>query len=321
MADTGAWVHDSRPRELVTTLGPKGRGELGVILPHEHVFLDFRTWESPGHGAAETEEVVRRVAPEISRARTAGVTAIVEPTTLGVGRRADVLAAVSEATEMPLVAPTGVYREPWIPPWVHDAVPSELSDWMTGELLGEIEGTGVRAGWIKVSAGDDGLTETETKVLRAAAKAAVATNAVVGSHTVRGRVVLEQLDILEAAGLSPERFVWIHVQREPDFSLHLEAARRGAWLEYDGIGRRRMPQGPDNAFVRLVTDALHRGLADRLLLSGDMLGYDASLPNGGAIEPYSYLCEAFLSKLVTAGVDDVTMRRLTVENPFDAFAR
>ncbi len=321
MDDTGARVQDSRPRELVTTLGPKGRGELGVILPHEHVFLDFRTWESPGHGAAETEEVVRRVAPEISRARTAGVTAIVEPTTLGVGRRADILAAVSEATEMPLVAPTGVYREPWIPPWVHDAVPSELSDWMTGELLGEIEGTGVRAGWIKVSAGDDGLTETETKVLRAAAKAAVSTNAVVGSHTVRGRVVLEQLDILEAAGLSPECFVWIHVQREPDFSLHLEAARRGAWLEYDGIGRRRMPQGPDNAFVGLVTDALHRGLADRLLLSGDMLGYDASLPNGGEVEPYSYLCETFLSKLVTAGVDDVTMRRLTVENPFDAFAR
>lgn len=321
MNGAGVRTQDSRPRELVTTMGPKGRGELGMILPHEHVFLDFRTWESPGHGAAETEEVVRRVAPEISRARTAGVTAIVEPTPLGVARRADVLAAVSEATGMPLVAPTGVYREPWIPPWVHDAVPSELRDWMIGELLGEIEGTGVRAGWIKVSAGDDGLTETETKVLRAAAKAAVATNALVGSHTVRGRVVLEQLDILEAAGLSPERFVWIHVQREPDFSLHLEAARRGAWLEYDGIGRRRMPQGPDDAFVGLVTDALHRGLADRLLLSGDMLGYDASLPNGGEVEPYSYLYETFLPKLVAAGVDDVTVRRLTVENPFDAFAR
>ena len=118
----------SRPWELVNTLGPKGRGELGVILPHEHVFLDLRTWESPEHGAAEKEDVVRRVAPEISRARKAGVTAIVEPTTLGVGRRADVLAAVSEATGMPLVAPTGVYREPWIPPWVRHAAPEELRD-------------------------------------------------------------------------------------------------------------------------------------------------------------------------------------------------
>jgi phosphotriesterase-related protein len=128
MSGTGGWVQEDRPRELVTTLGPKGRGELGVILPHEHVFLDLRTWESPEHGAAETEEVVRRVALEISQARAIPVTAIVEPTTVGVGRRADVLAAVSEATGMPLVAPTGVYREPWIPPWVHHAAPEELRD-------------------------------------------------------------------------------------------------------------------------------------------------------------------------------------------------
>ncbi len=310
-----------RNRHLITTLGPKGREEVGAILPHEHVFLDLRTWESPGHGAAEPAKVVRRVAPEISRAQTAGVTAIVEPTTLGVGRRADVLKAVSEATGMPLVAPTGVYREPWIPPWVHAAGAGRLRDWMVGELEGEIEGTGVRAGWIKVSAGDDGLTETETKVLRAAAKAAVAANATIGSHTIKGEVALVQLDLLESEGLPPGRFVWIHAQREPDVSLHREVARRGAWLEYDGIGRRRMPQGSEDRFVWLVLKALDSGLEDRLLLSGDMLGFDAALPDGGEIEPYAYLVETFLPKLVAAGAGEQTIRRLTSDNPFDAFAR
>src|SRR4028119_55503 len=106
-----------------------------------------------------------------------------------------------------------------------------------GERDGDIEGTGWRAGWIKVSAGEEGLTETETKVLRAAAEAAAATNAAIGSHTVRGRVAMEQLDVLEAAGLSPERFVWTHAQRERDFSLHLEAARRGGWPGRVGAGR------------------------------------------------------------------------------------
>src|SRR4028119_2188213 len=60
-----------------------------------------------------------------------------------------------------------------------------------GERDGDIEGTGWRAGWIKVSAGDEGLTETETKVLRAAAEAAAATNAAIGSHNVRGRGAAE----------------------------------------------------------------------------------------------------------------------------------
>ena len=62
-------------------------------------------------------------------------------------------------------------REPWIPPWARDASEDELADWMAGELQGGIEESGVQAGWIKLSAGDDGLTACETKVLRAAARA------------------------------------------------------------------------------------------------------------------------------------------------------
>lgn len=313
-------MSEARERRLVTTLGEMGRGELGLILPHEHVFLDLRTWESPGHGEADAAEVIRRVDPEISRARAVGVTAIVEPTTIGVGRRADILRAVSEASGMPLVAPTGVYREPWVPPWAHAVDEGGLRDVMIGELAGEIEGTGVRAGWIKVSASDEGLTETETRILRAAAEAAVATGATVGSHTIRGRVALEQLDILEKGGLHPGRFVWIHAQREPNVALHREIARRGAWIEYDGIGRRRMPQGSDERFVLLVKKVLDAGLADRLLLSGDMLGYDSSLPDGGEIEPYAYLPQTFLPKLATE-VGAESVRRLTHTNPFDAFAR
>jgi hypothetical protein len=55
----------------------------------------------------------------------------------------------------------------------------------------------VQAGWIKLSAGDDGLTPTETKILRAAARAAKATGSVIGSHTIGGLVVRDQLDILD----------------------------------------------------------------------------------------------------------------------------
>jgi phosphotriesterase-related protein len=51
------------------------------------------------------------------------------------------------------------------------------------------------------------------------------------------------------------------------------------------------------------------------------LCYDASLPDGGQVEAYTHLCETFLPKLIAAGVEEVTVRRLTVDNPFDAFAR
>ena len=85
--------------------------------------------------------------------------------------------------------PTGIYREPWVPAWAHAASEDVLALWMQRELEGEIERTGVQAGWIKLSVGDDGITPCEAKILRAAARASLATGAVIGSHTIRGRVV------------------------------------------------------------------------------------------------------------------------------------
>jgi phosphotriesterase-related protein len=86
-----------------------------MILPHEHVFVDLRTPDQPGYAEAETDAVVRLMAPEIERIKKLGVTALVECSTGGVGRRADIDLAVSLATDFPIVVPTGNYREPWIP--------------------------------------------------------------------------------------------------------------------------------------------------------------------------------------------------------------
>ena len=305
-------------RNLVTTLGRMGEEAAGTILPHEHVFVDLRTPDHPEHGRAQTPEVVEVMTPELRRARAAGIGAIVEASTLGVGRRADILRAVSEAARVALVVPTGVYREPWIPDWAHAAGETELREWMTGELQGEIEGSGVQAGWIKLSGGDDGLTACETKILRAAAAAGAATNAVIGSHTIRGRVVQDQLDIIEKAGYTPERFIWIHTQAEPDFGLHLAMARRGVWLEYDAIGS---DQFDDEFFVQQIQRILAAGLGDHLLLSHDRGWYDPALPGGGTPKAYTYLSEQLLPKLRAAGVDEETIQQLTHTNPFRAFAR
>src|SRR5215470_10527467 len=142
---------------LITTLGPRRADELGMILPHEHVFVDLRTPDQPGYAQADAADVVALMAPEIERARAAGVAAIVDCAPVGVGRRADILRAVSEATGFPLVVPTGIYREPWIPDWAQASSEDALYEWMLGELNGQIEQSGVPAGFIKLSAGDGGI--------------------------------------------------------------------------------------------------------------------------------------------------------------------
>jgi phosphotriesterase-related protein len=195
-----------------------------------------------------------------------------------------------------------------------------LAIWMQRELQGEIERTSVQAGWIKLSAGDDGITPCEAKILRAATRASLATGAVMGSHTIRGRVVADQLDIIERMEQSPRRFIWIHAQAEPDFVLNLEMASRGAWIEYDGIGG---PGGDesDRFYIDRILRMLDAGFGDQVMLSMDRGWYDPALPGGGTPKPFTHLSEVFLPKLAAAGVDTATIRKLTCDNPFRAFAR
>jgi phosphotriesterase-related protein len=301
---------------LHTTLGPKRADELGMILPHEHVFVDLRTPDQPGYAEAEAGDVVRLMAPQVEAARARGITAIVECSTGGVGRRADLDLAVSLATGMPIVVPTGNYREPWIPGWVARASEKELEEFMYREMTEGMDGTAVLAAWIKISAGDDGITRLEERILRAAARAAQKTGAIIGSHTIKGRVVMEQLDIIEAEGYRADRFISIHTQAEPDFGLNLAVAERGAWIEYDNIGNT-----DDAEMADRIVRVLDAGKATQFLLSHDRGWYDPAQPGGGVPKPYTHLTDVMLPMMRDRGVNDDTIRQLTVSNPFNAYAR
>ena len=301
---------------LFTTLGPKQADDVGIILPHEHLFVDLGPVEDASYLHADVDEAVAVMGPEVEKIKSQGVTALVECTPVGVGRRADIDLAISLATNFPVVLPTGIYREPWVPQWVRDADEAALVEWMVQELEQGIEDTNVRAAWIKVGSTDDGVTAQERKILRAAARAGRQTGAVIGSHTVRGAVAREQVTIVEEAGYSASRFIWIHTQAEPDFALHLEMARRGVWVEYDGIGGR-----PDEWFVDAVQRLLDAGFGKQLLLSQDRGWYDPSKPSGGVVQPFTHLLDKFLPKLRAAGCDESTIAQLLQHNPFAAYAR
>jgi phosphotriesterase-related protein len=302
--------------QIWTTLGPRRRDQLGMILPHEHVFVDLRTPDQPGYAQAEAADVVALMAPQIEAIKALGVTALVECTTGGVGRRADLDLAVSQATDFPIVVPTGNYREPWIPEWVRVASEKQLEDWMVRELTQRLDEADFKAGWIKLSAGDDGITPLEARILRAAARAGQRTNAVIGSHTIKGRVVMDQLDIIETEGYRASRFISIHTQEEKDFGLNVAVAARGAWIEYDHVGR-----ADDEGVVELILKVNEAGLIKQLLLSHDRGWFDPAQPGGGTPQPYTHLSQALLPKLRLAGVDEAAIVQLTHTNPFNAFAR
>jgi phosphotriesterase-related protein len=95
-------------------------------------------------------------------------------------------------------------------------------------------------------------------------------------------------------------------------------ARRGAWIEYDAVGSDRFDDAWHVDHIGRVLDA---GFGAQLLLSHDRGWYDPSKPGGGVPKPYTHLVDSLLPRLREAGIDESTIRQLTQENPFRAYAR
>ncbi|NAZ81893.1 esterase [Kineococcus sp. R8] len=306
----------ARERHLHTTLGPLAARDVGLVLPHEHLLVDFRPADTPGFAQADPAEFASVVEPLLAGAAAAGVTALVECTPPGLGRRVDLIREVSRRTGVPVVVATGVYREPWVPQWVYGANDEELEAWLHRELTEGVEDSGVLAGFIKISAAEDGIRPVEERVVRAAARAAARTGALVGSHTTDGEVVLGQIDLAVAEGLAPDRFLSIHTQTITDPAVRQAIVDRGAWIEFDDIG-----QGDDAQTLGMVLDSLEAGQAGQVLLSHDAGWFDPALPGGGTPRPFTDLTGSFLPALRAAGVGADVVDDLCVRNPFRAFAR
>jgi phosphotriesterase-related protein len=147
----------------------------------------------------------------------------------------------------------------------------------------------------------DEISAIERRVFRAVGKAHLATNLPVFTHTgIPGKSALEQLDILEDAGVDPRRVAIGHLGNlvDPNVYVHKTICRRGAFVGFD-----RQGSGRDAPVVPLVMALIEAGFADHVLISGD------------AFRGYGRPLTAFLPQLKAAGASDAVLRGITVDNP------
>jgi phosphotriesterase-related protein len=307
-------------KKIYTLKGPVEIDSLGLILPHEHLFTDLRGPRVLDYARDEPSAVVKVVEPYLQEAASAGVTALVECSTVGVGRNIEILQRLAEVTPIQIVPPTGVYRDEYIPASLRETSEQELADLWKKELTEGIEGSSVRAGFIKLAMSEDGPTELEIRNLKAAAKASQETGAVVASHTIGGKVARKEMDVLEDAGLDLHRFIWVHAQTEPDLSVLMEAVRRGAFVELDSVGA---PYQSQPELLEMAVELIEAGFAGHLLLSHDAGWYNPAradgLPDDG-YRGYTALVDKFIPGLLERKVTEEQLHLITAKNPAIAFA-
>ncbi|TQF02242.1 phosphotriesterase [Kitasatospora acidiphila] len=290
-----------------TVLGDLDPAELGVCDAHDHLFL-----RSPLLPGQELDDVAAAAA-ELVAFRAAGGQAVVQWTPYGMGRRAAELPRLARSSGLHLVAATGLHRAAH-----YDRLPGldSLAELFITELTVGIGGDGPRAGLIKVAGGFHGLDEHARRTMTAAAAAHHATGAPIGVHHEVGTAATEVLDLLCGQLEVPPGSVLLgHLNRFPDERIHLELARSGAYLAFDGPSRANA--ATDWRLLDVLVALAEAGHGEQLLLGGDTVTAAARSSADGPGMPFLL---TNLRPRIAAALGEETADLILRHNPARAFA-
>jgi 5-phospho-D-xylono-1,4-lactonase len=257
---------------------------MGTVDAHEHLFIASAAMRGGEIDAAEG------VLEEVRDGQASGLTAFVELTPIGLGRRPELMRQVARETGAVIIGATGYHRDEHYPAghWVHEATTELLAQRVVADLRdgmhlhdwqGDAPPDVARAGVIKAGASYQHVSPGERRRLEAAAIGSVASGAAIVVHTEIGTFGHEIIDLLIASGASPDRIVLAHLDRNPDLELHAEIVARGVSLVYDTVGR--IKYRPDSVLLDLMEGMVAAGHGARLMVGLDLGRRDYYRAYGG----------------------------------------
>jgi phosphotriesterase-related protein len=245
------------------------------------------------------------MAEELAIAKREGIGLIVDGGHPDMGRDLNFLRQISTRSGLPIVLGGGFYTQPFYPREIATMSEEQITQALIKQT--ETEPVGVFG---EIGSWDD-MTKDERKVFRAIGKAHVATNLPIFTHTgIPGKAALQQLDILEDAGVHPSRIVIGHLGNltDPQVAVHRAICRRGAFIGFD-----RQGGNGDAQQVPLVMALLEAGYADNLMFSSDISNAGQMKRNNGL--GYAKTLTVFVPKLKAAGASDEVLRGIMQDNP------
>lgn len=320
--------------------GPIGPDDLGVALPHEHVFINMSPTE-PRDGymtvwderKADIEHFLAaggRTLLDMTNSELSDYAAPVyfsrnpheqvkNPVT-GSRSVANVLAtrAIAQETGVTVVLGTAHYFEHYFElDWWDRNYTEQIAEFLIADLEQEIPGTGVRAGFVGEVASDlPYITAREERSFRAAGRAAARTGVMVSTHAPTFPTGLTQVDILTEEGVDPSRIVVGHTDtvKSPDYVFDL--LERGVYVEFDcmmavKVGGEVREQELARRINYLV-QVIDRGYGDRVLLSQDVSQRSHQHAFGGP--GLTFIFEEFAVAAQAAGIDAATLHRISTDN-------
>ena len=314
-----------------TVRGPVDTGDLGTTLMHEHVFvLTPDIMQNYGDEYWDEEVRVADAIEKLRRLRDLGVTTIVDPTVVGLGRYIPRVARINAEVDLHIVVATGLYTFDEIPHFLHYRGPGTvlggdepMTEMFVRDIREGIGGTGIKAAFLKGVVEERGLTPDQTRVQHAIAATHVETGVPITVHTnsahQTGRLAL---DLYEKKGVDLTKVVVGHAGDTNDLDYLREIMDRGATIGCDRFGLDLF--NPTDQRVATIAALCAQGYADRIVLAHDAACYmdffsgeasQAALAQAAPNWHYEHIHHDVLPALREQGVSDEQLTTMLVENP------
>lgn len=304
---------------VVTVCGEVAPEDLGRVLLHEHVFCALAGADLDARSVLDEDAAVEKATAWLSAVKEFGVGTVVDATPITWYRRPDILKRVSEATEVNIVASTGMYTERMGWPF-HFKLMSvdELAEVFALEITEGSAGTDIRAGIVKLATGET-IGKYEAKALEAACRIQDELGVGIITHTEGTRGGHAQLEAFQAVGADLDRILIGHVDNSTDTSYHRSLIEAGATIGFDRCGHYLIT--PDKERLDALRALAMDGLHDRIVLSHDAvasyIGKFFETPELPRWDEYgfTYIFQEIEPALEAAGVPPEATEAMTSANP------
>ncbi len=307
-------------KHVMTVTGPLPVQAMRTTLPHEHLLVDFIGADSTGYHRWNRNDVIEQVLPFLLEAYEFGVNTFIDCTPAFLGRDPLLLKALSEKSSIYILTTTGFYGafdNKFVPSFAFEKTAEELAALWINEFENGIEDTGIRPGIIKIAVErDQPLSDMHTKIVTAAALTHLKTGLTIVSHTGPESAAIEQVNLLQSLGVSPDAFVWTHAN-EGSMDAHVELARQGVWISLDKTNT--SPEMITN-LSNILLNLKEHNLLNNVLISHDAGWYKPEEQDGGLFRPFTSIFTHLLPALREKGFADDDIELIMVKNPQNAYA-
>jgi phosphotriesterase-related protein len=308
-----------------TVQGPVDAAELGLTLVHEHVrFRDEAVAaEWPNRYDEQLEFDAALVA--VNAAKDRGVQSIVDPTAMFGGRDVGFMKRVADATGVRIIACTGIYSYDYLPHYFENRDIDVMADHFVEDIEAGIQGTPIKAAFLKCAADAAGVTEHVEKIHRAVARASLQTGASIMAHSMPAvSTGPRQVEIFEEEGVDPAKIQIAHCGDTDDLAYIEGLLARGVYVGLDRYGLEMyLPMDKRNA---TAAELLRRGHTERLMISQDFCATIDWFPPeaaelfeaSGGIRNWSMTLvfdEVVPALRELGAMDDDSFRTIFMENP------